>query len=45
LADGFDCGCETAEIFKIEVQEIGGLSKEGLGLSWVAAEDGEFDDS
>ena len=41
MADGFNCGSETAEIFEIEIEKIGGFGEEGLGLGGIAAEDGD----
>ena len=45
FTDGLDRGGEAAEILKVEIEEVGRLSEEGLGLGRIAAKDGKFDDS
>ena len=42
LADRFHGWTKAAEILEIEVQEIGFFGEQGLGLSRIAAEDGDF---
>ena len=44
FTDGLDRGGEAAEILKVEIEEVGRLSEEGLGLGRIAAKDGKFDD-
>jgi len=38
LANGFDGVCETAEIFEIEIEEIGIFGEQSFGLGWIAAQ-------
>jgi hypothetical protein len=40
--NGFNGRAETAEIFEVEIKEIGSRRKEGFRLSGVTTEDGEF---
>jgi hypothetical protein len=38
LADGFNCGSEAAEIFEIEIEEIGFFGEQSFSLGWIAAQ-------
>jgi hypothetical protein len=41
FSESFDGRGKTAEIFKIEIEEVGGFGCEGLGLFGSAAENGD----
>ena len=42
MSDGLNGRGESAEILEIEIEELGGLSKEGFGLGGVAAKNRQF---
>ena len=41
LVDGLDGGGKAAEIFEVEIEEVGGFGEKSLSLGGIPAKDGE----